>query len=122
MAQAKPDVDWAARLLVPTLPSAILLLLGGIDLFVQAKELKVTLQTNKKTTNPCLRELQSLEATSRFLEEACLDILTLVAATMAINWLHRSGLKPLAWLCITLPLALITITIMLHIKRLKKAK
>lgn len=111
--------EWLQRVSVPTAPSAVLLGLGLVDLVIQGKELSNKLLLEKETKDPRRRELNQLEAGSRFLEECLLDIITLLAAAVAINWLYRSGLKPLAWSCVILPLILISITIILHVKRLR---
>lgn len=112
--------EFIKRLFVPSLPSAILLTLGAADIAVQAKELAGKIKRNSDIKNKQERQLYNYEAGSYFLEEVLLDVVTLSAASVAINWLYRSGLKPLAWFCVFLPIALISITIALHIKKLKQ--
>ncbi len=112
--------EFIKRLFVPSLPSAILLTLGAVDIAVQAKELAGKVKRNTSVKNKQERKLYNYEAGSYFLEEVLLDVVTLSAASVAINWLYRSGLKPLAWFCVFLPIALISITIALHIKKLKQ--
>jgi len=114
------EVDLVARkLLVPSLPSIILLGFGAVDIAWQAKQLR---QRCARGDGSPRARLDRLEAGSRFLEESLIDVATLFAASVAINWLYRSGLKPLAWLCIVVPLLLVSLTIVLHIAKLRQRK
>lgn len=106
---SEEDVKMFAKtLLVPSPPSLILFTLGIVHIINQSKRLR---QKDGKS------KLAQAEAACTFAEESLLDVITMFAASLAINWLYRRGFKPLAWFCVALPILLIVLFVVLLIKR-----
>jgi len=105
---SREEVDlFAKTLLVPTPPSLLLFTLGIVHIVRQSKRLRETANHSK---------LAQAEAVCTFAEETLLDLITMFAASLAINWLYRRGFKPLAWFCVALPILLIVLVVVLFIQ------